>query len=292
MEILKNKKHYKASVTVEAAISFTLTIFILFMIIGPLFIIRKSADIVTEMNNINKLACYYEEAKYQLENNATSSEIKKKINDYIEGFDEAKDYINAGYALYHLYNVYKDKDDPLNNISNLTSLNENIYDEETGIVKYDFLFEFKLPLNVIKVKNLEQRFVVSRRAFIGASEDRFDENDKETEIFLARNFKIYKVYHMSPTCTYLKKELLSGNKSHISTERNESGERYSKCNYCIKERVDDTTIYFYTVYGHLYHKNKNCPLMTAYVSKVSSSYIEKYDLRLCSRCEKKYGDIE
>ena len=29
--------------------------------------------------------------------------------------------------------------------------------------------------------------------------------------------------------------------------------------------------------------------MTAYVSKVARSYIEKYDLRLCSRCEKKYG---
>ena len=289
MEILKNKKIYKASVTVEAAMSFTLTIFILFMIIGPLFIIRKSADVITEMNTLNKLACYYEEARYQIGKNATSSEAMKKVNDYVEDFDEAENFINAGYVLYHLYESHKDKDDPLNNINNIVSLNDKVYDEDTGIVCYDFLFDFKLPLNVLKVKNIEQRFVVSRRAFIGASENRFDEGDDEAEIFLARNFKIYKVYHMSPTCTYLKKELLSGNKSHINTERNESGERYSKCTYCIKERVDDTTIYFYTVYGHLYHKNKNCPLMTAYVSKVASSYIEKYDLRLCSRCEKKYG---
>lgn len=290
MEILKNKKSYKASVTVEAALSFTLTIFILFMIIGPLFIIRKSSDVLTEMNTLNKLACYYEESRYQINKNATSSELSKKLNDYIEDFDEAENYINAGYVLYHLYDSYRDKDDPLNNISDLVSLNDKVYDEDTGIVRYDFLFDFKLPLNVLKVKNIEQRFVVSRRAFIGASEDRFDENDDAEEVFLARNYKIYKVYHMSPTCTYLKKELLSGTKSHINTERNESGARYSKCNYCIKERVDDTTIYFYTVYGHLYHKNKNCPLMTAYVSKVTSDYIEKYDLRLCTRCAKKYGN--
>ncbi len=30
--------------------------------------------------------------------------------------------------------------------------------------------------------------------------------------------------------------------------------------------------------------------MTAYVSKVTSDYIEKYDLRLCTRCAKKYGN--
>ena len=160
------------------------------------------------MNTLNKLACYYEEARYQIGKNATSSEAMKKVNDYVENFGEAENFINAGYVLYHLYESHKDKDDPLNNINNLVSLNDKVYDEDTGIVCYDFLFDFKLPLNVLKVKNIEQRFVVSRRAFIGASEDRFDEGDDEEEIFLARNFKIYKVYHMSPTCTYLKKELL------------------------------------------------------------------------------------
>ena len=110
MEILKNKKSYKASVTVEAALSFTLTIFILFMIIGPLFIIRKSSDVLTEMNTLNKLACYYEESRYQINKNATSSEPSKKLNDYIEDFDEAENYINAGYVLYHLYDSYRDKE--------------------------------------------------------------------------------------------------------------------------------------------------------------------------------------
>ncbi len=291
MEISNKKKKYKASVTVEAAISFTLTIFILILVVGPLFILKKSVVSITEMEKLNRLSCYFEEYKYHGKNLASNSEAFKKINEYIENFDDAEDYINSGYILYKLIENDIDKNNPFNNIDNLTSLNENIYDEETGIVKYDILYSFKLPLNVLSINNINQRFVVNRRAFIGANEDRFSEKEKLLEIYLARNYKVYGVYHISPTCTYLKKDLKSGNFIHISSERNENGEKYSKCGYCIKGRVDDDTIYFYTMYGHLFHKNNNCPLMTAYVSKVSNDYIEKYNLKLCVRCKKKYGNV-
>ena len=50
IDVFINKK-YKASITVEAALSFTITIFVLFAMLGPLLINYTASDILIELNN-------------------------------------------------------------------------------------------------------------------------------------------------------------------------------------------------------------------------------------------------
>ena len=79
--IIKNKK-LKASITVEAAFSFTITVFVLFLMIGPLLIIKTTSDFLIELNSMSKIRCDYEMIKYV----SKDSKFYQKIQDYFDDF--------------------------------------------------------------------------------------------------------------------------------------------------------------------------------------------------------------
>ena len=105
---MKTKK-LKGSITVEAAFSFTLTVFILFLMLGPLLIIKTSGDFLVELNELSKSRCTYETIKYA----SKESNIYKKVETWISQNDDMKDAVesledisNYAFMLYRFTNKY------------------------------------------------------------------------------------------------------------------------------------------------------------------------------------------
>ena len=289
--IWKNKK-LKASITVEAAFSFTITVFVLFLMLGPLLIIRTTSDLLIELNDMSKIRCDYEMIKY----GSKDSNIYRKIKDYIGDSDVTEDSIEyiedlSNNALFMLdfTNRYDESEREYRNIDFIYSMNHDIYDNTSNVVKYDYLVDFLLPYNVLNVDGVLKRLVNNRRAFVGSDGDRFDKDFEDGEyIYVANNYVNSLVYHVDINCTYLIKKTTSVEYKNIGNHRNYNNQKYSKCDYCFKKiKLKSKTICYITQYGDRFHYRDDCPLMTAYVTKIPKDYIEGYNLRPCFKCAKK-----
>ena len=303
VNILKNK-NFTASITVEASIVFTTSILILFMCCAPLFVLKSTVNILNNLNDISKIASIYKMIKYNFENdrgstnveNLEKEEIKKNDEiDYLDGeiskddlSESFENLTNIGIVIYKLLGNNKDSNDAFSNISYVIPLQIDTFDSTKQIIDYKIRVGYKIPFNIFGINSLYQDFYLSRRVFVGADGNRYDSENSGEYIFVAESFEKSHVYHNNANCTMLKKvtkEIIYG---EIDKEKNEYGEKYSKCDFCIKnKKLNSNESVFITQYGKLYHLNESCPTMTAYVSKVSKDYIEKYDLRICKICERK-----
>lgn len=289
--IIKNRK-LKGSITVEAAFSFTLTVFVLFLMLGPLLIIKTSSDFMIELNELSKARCTYEEIKY----GARDSNIYNNINDWIQQNDTLvndaeliEDAINHSLISYKFLNKYDDDHSEYRNVKYMYDMNTDTYDADTGMVKFDYLVLFSLPYNILNVEGIHKRLVSARRAFIGADGDRFGEGVETGDVvYIANNFTNSGVYHTDINCTYLIKRTVHFNYSDLSSHRNYNNKKYSKCTYCFDGiSVDSDTVCYVTQYGDRYHSYDLCPMMTAYVTQIPIDEISSYNIRPCSRCVKK-----
>lgn len=278
----------KASITVEAAFSFTLTVFILFMFLGPLLIIKTSTDLMISINEASKVRCNYETIKYRTKEYKKFQKIKDKIASYeyldknIKGIENIISYISTikNYAL-----NYDEEHSEYKNIKALTYVDTNIYDEDTAIVKYDFELLFDLPYNVLNLYGIKNRFINYRRAFVGADPNRFNRNNNEY-VYLAENYVNSRVYHDKIDCSYLEKNVTELSFNNVNNYRNENGEKYNKCSYCIgKNKLEANDNCYITKWGDKYHIKSNCSMMTAYVTKIYIDDAINMNLRLCPRCQ-------
>lgn len=286
--ITKNR-YLNGSITVEAAFSFTITVFVLFLMLGPLLIIKTSSDFIIELNNMSKARCNYEMIKYL----ARDTSIYNKIEDYVrendinvDDVEQIEDITNQVGFLIDFSNKYDEQHSEYKNINYIYEMGNDIYDDETGIVRYDYLVDFSLPYNILHIEGVNKRLVNYRRAFIGADGNRFGTSEIDGDVvYVANNYVNSSVYHLDRNCTYLKKKTCSYRYDEIGQQRNYNNRGYSKCDYCFKKvRITRDTICYTTVYGDKFHYKSNCPLMTAYVTKIPKDYIDGYNLRPCFKC--------
>lgn len=284
-------KKLKGSITVEAAFSFTLIVFVLFLMLGPLLIIKTSSDFMIELNELSKARCTYETIKY----GTKDSVIYQKVEDWINqnetlshDIERFEDIANYGLMLFNFSNKYDESHSEYNNIKFMYDLNMDTYDAETGIVNFDYLVLFSLPYNVFNVEGVHKRIVSNRRAFIGADGNRFGEKkDAEDVVYIANNFTNSGVYHTDINCTFLIKKTIHFNYSDLSSYRNSNNKKYTKCTYCFNTvNIDSNTVCYATKYGDRFHSYDLCPMMTAYVTKIPIDEISSYNIRPCSRCVK------
>lgn len=284
IDVFINKK-YKASITVEAALSFTITIFVLFAMLGPLLINYTASDILIELNNANKLMCNYELAK-------------KNLNfDLNDGYASLADYV---YLNAKLINSYNDDKSEYNNLFFINKTIGNIddeYDEDTGVVKHDYEFWFHSPYDNLKPREIKLRLLSSRRAFIGADENRFtglDSEGSDKYIYVSDSHVSSHIYHLYIDCTHLKKQTFPILSDELDNARNESGGKYYMCKHCFTGIEDEeyrsqsppSTCYV-TRYGEKYHYRENCELITAHVTKLEIDDIDKDLYRVCDTCNKR-----
>ena len=289
--IIESRK-LKASITVEAAFSFTITVFVLFLMLGPLLIIRSTSDLLIELNNMSKNRCDYE----MIKQGSSDSDLYKKVKEYIGDSNIKEDSIeyienltNNALFILDFNDRYKEDEREYRNIDHIYSMNPDIYDADSNIVKYDYLVDFLLPYNVLNVDGVLKRLISNRRAFVGSDGDRFDSELEDGEyIYVANNYVNSLVYHLDINCTYLVKKTTGVEYKNIGSQRNYNNQKYDKCDYCFKKiKLKNETICYITQYGDKFHYRDDCPLVTAYVTKIPKDYIEGYNLRPCFKCAKK-----
>ena len=300
-----------ASITVEAALSFSLVLFILFLTLGPIFILKSSEEIILATDNQSKLISYYEMLKENLDNDNTDYKrlANNELNDEIYVNDtevDSKDvFSNVIYEslinlcnyelLYvnikHNLNENQNEDNAFDNISLLLPYDIDVYDEKNKNIKYDFVTWFKLPFNLFGINDLNQRFVSLRRAFVGVDGDRY-EQDVESEndvdkVYIANNHTQSNVYHTDRYCTYLEKKTSQITFSLLLEKENSNGEKYTACDYCLRNiHLSASSKIFITQYGDKYHYLERCPKMTAIVKEITIDEANERGMRACSKCSK------
>ena len=292
---------YKCSITIEASLSFSISLFVLFLILGPLFVLESSAYIMNKLNETSKYMSYYQMIEKNLSNfndridiknisngNDNNIEIDSNLNNN-DIKDSIKNLSNYGIIIADLFAKNVDKNNAYSNISLILPNNTQVYTENNGIIKYDLNIFFKLPLNLFRVPDLYQRFISVRRAFIGVDGNRFINEQglvENEEIYVSNNYMKSHVYHDKLSCTRLKKITTRVSFHNIKNYKNDDNDDYIKCNYCFKDiQLESNTYVYITTYGIRFHSYESCPLMTAYINIVPRSYIEEYNLRLCEICK-------
>ena len=285
----KLRRKLNGSITVEAAFSFTLTIFILFLMLGPLFIIKTSSDILLKLNDAPKIRCNYEMAKDSFRGTEIYNTVEKYIsdNDFLNNnIKNIENIIDFGKTIIDFDSIYDETKSEYRNISYLYNKNPEVYNDDTDEVKYDFIFSFSLPYNLLHIEDVNKRLVNNRRAFVGSIGDRFSlKEDSGDYVYIANNFRTSNVYHLFIDCNYLIKVTEEVPYKDISSKRNTNRHKYTKCDYCFKRiKIKENTTCYITETGEKYHSRSDCPVMTAYVTKIPRDIIDSYDATLCHRC--------
>lgn len=291
-KFLKNKKNkalqayryrrtYKASLSVEAALCFSLLIIALAILIMPFDMMNTNRKIRGIAEGVCKDVSQYAYTYNRLKNNPDKKEREnlKDTDNYDSAAMEKVKGIFAGGAL-GTYVASKIKADIADkNISNITGIFSTcMADGEIVNVRIDY--DYGLPINILGRHTVAQTVVASRRAWIGADggkgENAGDAQSDDEYVYIGKNSTRY---HTNLRCHYLYNDLHSVSISDINSIRNENGAIYHPCERC--GNCAGSTVYVMPS-GTKYHTSPYCTAIIAYVQKVKKSEVEH--LGACSYC--------
>ncbi|MDD6798181.1 MAG: hypothetical protein PUE71_07835 [Clostridia bacterium] len=145
-------------------------------------------------------------------------------------------------------------------------------------------YVLKNPFDIfgIALKNFTQRAVVT--AWLGSddcsgvSKSGASDSQNNEYVYVTSGGT---VYHTNRSCTYLKPSLQKVGAQQIADKRNENGEKYYRCEYCVGKMKQDSSLYI-TSYGNRWHVSEKCPKVSRCVMKVLKSSVA--DMKKCSKC--------
>lgn len=146
---------------------------------------------------------------------------------------------------------------------------------------YIQLYDSRIASTPFSALNFGNRWTVQQvevRAWVGYTGESFQENAKGQIVYVTLNGE---VYHRSRDCTYLKLTTRAISGDLVKNARNQSGERYTSCEYCVSAGRSSGTVYI-TDYGTSYHVSSACQGLKRTIMAVPLS--ETSGLRCCSRC--------
>lgn len=145
-----------------------------------------------------------------------------------------------------------------------------LYDYRTAQMPFAFLSFGRRPVF--------QQAVV--RAWVGYTRESFAGKTGGQMVYMT---PAGEVYHRSRDCTYLRLTIRTLSAEELETARNESGGKYSPCEYCVKNAVSGGIVYI-TDYGSSYHYSSVCQGLKRTVMAVPLSQVT--GMGCCSRCGK------
>ncbi len=151
----------------------------------------------------------------------------------------------------------------------------------TGQNPYITLYDYetaKLPFAVLGFGSRGTVQKVTVRSWTGYTGETFQAGGKEELVYRTPEGE---VYHRSRDCTYLRLTIRSVTSADLSGLRNESGGKYTPCEYCVKKQQAGVLVYI-TDYGNSYHNKSTCQGLKRTIMAVPLSQVG--GLRSCSRC--------
>lgn len=269
----------EGSVTIEAAITVSLLMFLMILVESFLLVLNTEITIQENMNNIvTKVSKnqYYIEVIDELSNKSDSlKKAKAAIGEKLQDNEMIGELITGGITSGYLYSkLYKEIHGSLlkdNSICKITGL--NAFPSKISSGEVDMIVQYYISLPLVK-----RRLEINQRALV-RDWSGYDITEKSKTVYIT---KTGKVYHTTRNCRHLiiniRKELYVD----IEAKRNLNGEKYTKCAICMKKESDIGVYVFVTDEGNRFHVGLDCSglkrnLITTDISNVG-------ERKLCSDC--------
>lgn len=259
------------SVTVEAALGFTLFILAIVSLMLPIQIVDIQRQVQAILESVNEELCQYaygiktegSEKKTLLYSTVGGSYIKRQITKQI-GDKKIKDISTIGTKI--------------------------LEDGESIDLRVSYSLKIPFPVeNISKIKLYARSY---RRAWIGKSglldkDDSGNRNEIDQEktgdnVYIGSTSSRY---HLYADCHYLFNDIEEVEYDSLKERRNRFGQKYQPCDVC--KNMSEREVVYIMPGGEKYHNTKACSSIQAFVQEIPLEEIE--DLGVCSYCEKRRG---
>lgn len=269
------------SMTLEAAMVLPLFIFGILCVANFIVIINYQNIVQMNINNTAKSISRYSYITDRA-NEITNDNFKD------EGIYVDKDVlvagINTGYALKKLLNneivKYTKKVNVYGGISGLIINSSKIGVNEDGTS--DLKVSYSIVINILGNKKYHLR--LANRCYFHTWIGESIVEKKETNSKIVYITKTGSVYHLSKDCSYIDISVSSARYGDVGNLRNVDGQKYVKCDKCVKSEINENDKVYITPSGNVYHHNQYCGAIAREIIEIDISQIENRDL--CSRCKK------
>ena len=239
----------KASVTIEAAITVTIFLLVIISLSSFLAMIYGQLSIEEKINNISM----------------ETSKAKYFVKYDKEKGEKYKTMAEVGYISARVFG------DINNNGKLINTLNPVQSKMDGGMVDVVLSYNVKIPFT-------SYHWTVTQRA---KTKDwtGIDLVEPGEIVYITKHGN---VYHRSKECKHLIINIYEVTLAQASMRRNESGHKYKRCSYCVKQKMSDLSNVFITPDGDRYHNSLDCLGLTRNVIEVDIKDVG--DKSPCSSC--------
>lgn len=242
----------KGSVTLEGAIVSAIFIFVMLFMIS--FLNHLNVQIMTQ-NYLNNLAI-----------------VRAKTAFYME---QAKKITKIGEELEKVETTISKVETGLKQIScafyGLSGVDISESNCENGFVDMVINYQIKVPY-------IGQSLKIKQRAYV-KDWTGTDIAQTQTKVFVTETGK---VYHCSKNCSHLVIKISKCEYERVLQKRNDSGEQYTRCLNCIRDRLQNHSTVFITEDGNKYHSSLMCSGLKRTIIEINIDEIK--NLKPCSGC--------
>lgn len=239
----------KASVTIEAAITITIFLFVTIALSSFLAMVYGQLSIEAKLNNISM----------------ETSKAKYFVNYDKEDGEKYKHMAEVGYISARVFGDIK------NNGKLIYGLNPAQSNMDNGMVDVALSYNVKIPFTSYSW-NVTQR--AKTKDWTG-----IDLVEPGEIVYITKHGT---VYHRSKECKHLIININEVSLAQAKLSRNESGHKYKRCSYCARKNISDLTSVFITPDGDCYHSSLDCLGLTRSIIEIDIKDVE--DKKPCSSC--------
>lgn len=239
----------KASVTIEAAITITIFLFVTIVLSSFLAMVYGQLSIEAKINNISM----------------ETSKAKYFVNYDKEDGEKYKNMAEVGYISARIFGDIK------NNGKLIYGLNPAQSNMDNGMVDVALSYNVKIPFTSYSWK-VTQR--AKTKDWTG-----IDLVEPGEIVYITKHGT---VYHRSKECKHLIININEVSLAQAKLSRNDSGHKYKRCSYCARKNISDLTSVFITPDGDRYHSSLDCLGLTRSIIEIDIKDVE--DKKPCSSC--------
>ena len=239
----------KASVTIEAAISITIFLFVVIALSSFLAMVYGQLSIEEKINNISM----------------ETAKAKYFVNYDKEEGEKYKSMAEVGYISARVFS------DIENNGKLINTLNPVQSSMDRGMIDVVLSYNVKIPFTSYHW-NVTQR--AKTKDWTGT-----DLVEPGEIVYITKHGT---VYHRSKECKHLIININEVTLAQANMSRNSSGHKYKRCSYCVQGKISELSSVFITPDGDRYHNRLDCLGLTRSVIEVDIK--DAGDKKPCSSC--------
>ncbi len=274
-QIPDKRAYFKASLSVEAALSFSLFLFACISLSSLFGMLRLHRQVQALVDKLCMDASMYAYASADDKENVLQKEENSSVFDSLLPADSIGEAGIVTVCLAQLATL--ESAEAMKNLYCHCS-----FMEEDDCISIRVEYTYALPFFGFGGQGIAQRAFAKRRAYIGKDKG----GEKEDAQNSRQEEKVYvgkkgTRYHTKPSCHYLHNDLRAVSMHDLAAQRNQNGGKYHACVRCAAPDRAAAVVYIMPS-GSSYHRDRACTAIAAYVRQVDKAEVEHWGA--CSYC--------